>query len=316
MTVLRKIKTACCLALLSAGFAARAEILIEENFPGYAEFPDWRYDWIRGAGSVTFHPENNGYARYQLTGPAGGDEYHNAELYRPLSNSPVYCDFEIRCRSSNNVGYDAPSWPPDPDPLYGMGSRGWGLWNRVTDPQSQPANYIWFICYSPESDPSLRGRRIFIMRDSIPVVSQEMNIDLTQRHTFRIKWRADYLGVFIDDMNNPVVELTDPVLIPHDQMTYTTWIDNGVVEIDQNGDFQVGRLPVPDFIQYVDVDYIRVYMITCPADLDENGEVDQADLGILLASYGMNAGGDLDGDGDTDQADLGQLLADYGTDCS
>lgn len=49
-----------------------------------------------------------------------------------------------------------------------------------------------------------------------------------------------------------------------------------------------------------------------PGDLDGDGDVDLADLGILLASYGSDAGGDLDGDGDTDLADLGILLANYG----
>ncbi len=51
---------------------------------------------------------------------------------------------------------------------------------------------------------------------------------------------------------------------------------------------------------------------TIPGDLDGDGDVDQADLGILLASYGNDAGGDIDGDGDTDQADLGALLGNYG----
>ena len=50
----------------------------------------------------------------------------------------------------------------------------------------------------------------------------------------------------------------------------------------------------------------------CPGDVDGDGDTDQADLGILLASYGTDAGGDLDGDNDTDQADLGILLADWG----
>jgi len=50
-----------------------------------------------------------------------------------------------------------------------------------------------------------------------------------------------------------------------------------------------------------------------PGDLDGNGCVDQADLGILLADYGCTAGigncpGDVDGDGDTDQSDLGVVL--------
>ena len=50
----------------------------------------------------------------------------------------------------------------------------------------------------------------------------------------------------------------------------------------------------------------------CPADLDSDGDTDQSDLGVLLASYLFDAGGDLDNDGDTDQSDLGLLLADYG----
>ncbi|MCK4871708.1 MAG: hypothetical protein KAS72_03180, partial [Phycisphaerales bacterium] len=50
----------------------------------------------------------------------------------------------------------------------------------------------------------------------------------------------------------------------------------------------------------------------CPGDLDGDGDVDQNDLGILLAYYNINDGGDLDDDGDTDQNDLGILLADYG----
>ena len=52
-----------------------------------------------------------------------------------------------------------------------------------------------------------------------------------------------------------------------------------------------------------------------PGDLNGDGCVDQADLGILLGFYGAGAGGDLDGDGDTDQADLGILLGSYGDGC-
>jgi hypothetical protein len=53
-----------------------------------------------------------------------------------------------------------------------------------------------------------------------------------------------------------------------------------------------------------------------PGDLDGDGDVDQADLAILLADWGCTGGdcpGDADGDGDTDQADLAVLLAHFGT---
>ncbi len=53
----------------------------------------------------------------------------------------------------------------------------------------------------------------------------------------------------------------------------------------------------------------------CPGDLNGDGQRDQSDLGVLLASYQIDAGGDIDGDGDTDQADLGALLAVYNVPC-
>jgi thermitase len=52
-----------------------------------------------------------------------------------------------------------------------------------------------------------------------------------------------------------------------------------------------------------------------PGDLNGDGCVDQSDLGILLAAFGVDDGGDIDGDSDTDQADLGILLAHWGEGC-
>jgi hypothetical protein len=49
----------------------------------------------------------------------------------------------------------------------------------------------------------------------------------------------------------------------------------------------------------------------CPADFDGDGDVDTADLLILLGAWGTPAG-DVDGDGDTDAADLLALLAAWG----
>jgi len=51
----------------------------------------------------------------------------------------------------------------------------------------------------------------------------------------------------------------------------------------------------------------------CPADFDDDGDVDTADLLYLLAAWGT-PDGDVDGDGDTDTADLLALLAAWG-DC-
>ncbi|HMN95859.1 MAG TPA: hypothetical protein PKC43_10970 [Phycisphaerales bacterium] len=50
-----------------------------------------------------------------------------------------------------------------------------------------------------------------------------------------------------------------------------------------------------------------------PADLNGDGVVDGADLGILLGGWGLGGDTDLDGDGITDGADLGILLAAWST---
>jgi len=296
------------LGLLGAARVA-ADVWIDEGFPGCAEHPGWHTDWIVGVGQVTFDPNAPGVARYRLTGPGAAGVYHNAELYDP--GQPPYCDFEVRLRNRDNCGFDAPSWPPAADPNYGFGTRGWGLWNRVTSPDQGPMNQIWFACASPESDAPFRGRRVWVLKDSVPVVVQELDIDLTQWHTYRIKWRPDYIGVFVDDMQAPVVEVTDPALIPDVSMTYTTWIDNNAFLGTSFEDMEQVRLAVPDFDEYLVVDYIRVYTVTSPADVNEDGEVDGDDLALLagcLAGPDVSpaagcATSDLDDDGDVDSAD-------------
>jgi hypothetical protein len=55
----------------------------------------------------------------------------------------------------------------------------------------------------------------------------------------------------------------------------------------------------------------------CPGDVDGDYDVDQADLGMLLADWGCTSDcvGDVDGDDDVDQSDLGILLANWGSLC-
>ena len=45
-----------------------------------------------------------------------------------------------------------------------------------------------------------------------------------------------------------------------------------------------------------------------PADLNGDGRVDGADLGLLMLGWGQGGSTDLNGDGTTDGADFGLLL--------
>lgn len=61
---------------------------------------------------------------------------------------------------------------------------------------------------------------------------------------------------------------------------------------------------------------LRLRGETLPGDLDNNCQVDLADLVLLLASFGSSNSGDLDADGDTDLTDLTLLLGHFGESCS
>lgn len=50
----------------------------------------------------------------------------------------------------------------------------------------------------------------------------------------------------------------------------------------------------------------------CPADLNGDGQVNGADLGVLLGNFGGSGVGDLDQNGIVDGADLGRLLGTWG----
>ena len=80
-----------------------------------------------------------------------------------------------------------------------------------------------------------------------------------------------------------------------------------------NGPHQVLIADVETGLWVLNVD------LNCAGDVNGDGIVDLADLGILLAEFGCTGGvclADLDGDGDTDLADLGILLAGFGQPCS
>ena len=53
----------------------------------------------------------------------------------------------------------------------------------------------------------------------------------------------------------------------------------------------------------------------CVADLNGSGQVDLADLNIVLAAFGSGTSGDVNGDGVTDLTDLNLVLAAFGTAC-
>ena len=63
--------------------------------------------------------------------------------------------------------------------------------------------------------------------------------------------------------------------------------------------------------------YVSSLLACCPGDLNGDGIVDTADLGVLLGQFGTaNSLADINGDGVVDTADLGILIGAFGTSCN
>jgi hypothetical protein len=127
------------------------------------------------------------------------------------------------------------------------------------------------------------------------------------------------LHIFRNFGNPPNVTLKDEIVdgavasIPVEDLKGT--FDVAVFDINGDGwlDLVIGRCTGTS---------VWINVPPCQGDLDGDGDVDQSDLGILLADYGCTGGtparpcpGDVDGDGDVDQSDLGVILARYGAAC-
>jgi hypothetical protein len=87
------------------------------------------------------------------------------------------------------------------------------------------------------------------------------------------------------------------------------------VEFHMSGTFYSGY----DNDSYLDDLVLRVGIVGCAADLDDDGDTDLTDLAALLAAYGSGPGdpnynpsADFDRDDDVDLNDLAFLLSDYG----
>jgi len=136
------------------------------------------------------------------------------------------------------------------------------------------------------SSPIFRGSRIVIVHGGLPVVMQDMDVDLTQWHSYRIQWRPGCSGAFSNHMVTPVAEVTDPGSVPSASLVLTTWVDNYSMTGDPGG-YTIGYLDVPAMDQYIDVDYTEIYLADPPSSLPVLSSFGVLWLALGLAGIGV-----------------------------
>ena len=87
----------------------------------------------------------------------------------------------------------------------------------------------------------------------------------------------------------------------------------GMADTDDNSvDFAVVANPVPRNSQSPVNPKCGTQPPACPADLNDDGNVDAADLAALLSAWGGTGAGDIDGDGTVGASDLAAMLNAWG----
>jgi hypothetical protein len=122
-------------------------------------------------------------------------------------------------------------------------------------------------------------------------------------------------GRFLSSFDEPVVGPADFLIDSADRRLYVVAGREGAVKVFDLGGSLVATIPATGGEPLSNPTGIALYQPLLVGDLDGDGVVGQADLGLLLSEYPCSVPpctADLDGDGDTDQADLGLLLASYG----
>jgi hypothetical protein len=120
--------------------------------------------------------------------------------------------------------------------------------------------------------------------------------------------------VYVRDLGGPdnwgfLTKVVAPDTAEQDLLGYDVDLEDGTILAGAFGDDDAG-------VASGSAHVFRINSI-CPSDLNGDGVVDTADLGVLIGSFGESGPGDINGDGVIDTADLGILIGDFSeADCA
>ena len=147
-------------------------------------------------------------------------------------------------------------------------------------------------------------------------------------HLFRMRWTPQQISTFVDGQHVWTMDISDPdAFSGHEFHAPHFLIINMAVGGWFPGITNPNGITAPLPAEYL-VDYIRIYdngytilsgsglEEDCPGDINGDGKVDAADLGLLISAWNTSdPAADYNEDGMVDAADLGLLISAWGN-CS
>jgi len=250
-----------------------------------------------------------------------------AQVYATLKaenpDLPLFLTFTISSLEADQASYQqvVSSLLPFSD-MLGVSVYPYGIFvpggiETHDDPATIPTDYLTRLTDLAQGKPvviSETGYPAENLDISIPpappVPGFELHIAATPQ------WQSDYVQKLLTDINAMGVEFCVWFLprdhdllnqqfmdlgIPLDPFAFFFWRDDGL--LDGAG---AERLSLTTWRQWLALPQRR------PSDINHDGAVDTADLGLLIGAFGgADFRVDLNADGEVDTADLGLLISDY-----
>ena len=247
-----------------------------DNFTGKTWFKDqtpWT-PWYRYPDDAAADYINMGTKlRLQVNDASQDGVYSNANISTSVINQ-VGTDlrFGVNTRAEARLKF-SPNMNSDPmNPGTARGSAGFLFWNYfqgepgyIVTPEdgnveAPPQDVVGFAWQDGAS--TIPGLSTFVAVGGVPALFANVNVDMSEYHTYAIERRHDSFKLFVDDTligEVPVNVEGGYHFIPDDHKLSTdSWVDNASYQYDLqtfNANLTFSHV---DQNQWVDVDFIRV----------------------------------------------------------
>ena len=214
---------------------------------------DWNYNSGTGYKQLTTI-DGVSVVEIGITGQSSSSSYSDCSLHE-TSYQHTYGIFEARLRCTDDNGFNQ----------SGHGTRGWGFWN-FNDPTK--ADAAWFWSASPESDTSVVGFQVMVIRDSTIVFQKSLpGIDMREWHIYRVELLCTGTRFLVD--GNEVATTSQ---CPDKLQRIEMWIDNYCIQVIDNQLQPAGYLNVQND-QMMYIDWVKYY----DGDADDDDIPDACD---------------------------------------